>query len=364
MIIWILLIVYLIFLKLGMGELDTKPKQKQYLIWAGVAVALIMGLRGDNYGRVYDLRVYTEFFELIDRVSWRNIYDVSDFEVGFVFLNKVLACIFTGGQTIIIFEAFFCVFAVCHFIYHNTDNVFEALFFFVTLGTMGFMLTGLRQSIAIGVGLLSVQAIKNKQFIKYAILMAIAYSIHETSIVFFVAYFIFRNKAIQKNGFVVIPLVLLMMVLAPQILKLGVTLSDGELSMSSEAMFSINGIVPILIYVIAISFTIYINKCKKKTASASPDACEKGKGEISIALPMTSIGLGVYLMRFYGMVIERLSFYYTPASVIALADIAGAMKKGKDGTFDELIILFLAIVLFIYRLSDAVYGNYVFFWNV
>ncbi len=124
MIVWFGLIAYIFIVKLALKHLNTEGKKKRFLIIAGIGIALIMGLRGDNYANVYDLRVYKDYFSMISQVVWQDIFSVSEFEPGFAILNKLLSVFINWDQAIVLFEACFCVFAVLLFIYKNTKYVF------------------------------------------------------------------------------------------------------------------------------------------------------------------------------------------------------------------------------------------------
>lgn len=351
MVVWIALVAYVALVRAFLGKLDTRRLQKKFLFLAGIAVALVIGLRGDNYGSVYDLRVYVGFYNDIMSASWQNIFKISDFEVGYVVLNKLLSIVFPFSQAIVLFEAGFCVFAVCHYIYHNTENVFWAFYFYVTLGSMGFMLTGFRQSIAIAFCLLSVQFIKNKKLIRFVLFALIAYSIHVSALVFIAAYIIAGNSFINRHKTVLVFVVILMMVFAPQILNFGSFVSDGELTAPGEAVYSFNGIVPIAIYVLGLFTQLYLSKIQNKREAVK-----------NVTAPLLAVGLGFYLMRFYNMILERLSFYYTQASYVALADFWKMIKPDKYRSILKLITFVLAFALFFKRLQNAHYANYIFFW--
>ena len=199
MIVWMSLALFVLLIYMLMGKLDTPSKRRQYLIIVGVAVALVMSLRGDHGGKVYDYRVYVNSFELIAMVPWSEIFLVTEFEQGFVVLCKLLSYISKDGQTLIIFQSLFCIYAVCRFIYKNTEHVFETFFFFITLGTMGFMLTGIRQAIAVCTILFSVEFIKSKRLIPFLLLVLLAFTIHRSSIIFIMSYFLVNNERLQKN---------------------------------------------------------------------------------------------------------------------------------------------------------------------
>lgn len=340
------------FIKLCMGPLTNDKSKKWFLILAGVAVFLVMGLRGDNYQNVYDLRVYKDFYESIGRTEWGQIYEVTEFEYGYTLLNKILYTLFPFSQFIILFSAFFCVFSVCRFIYLNSENVFFSFLFYVTLGSMGFMLTGLRQAIAICICLYGVEFAKKEKIFKFLFTVILAITMHRTAFFFFPFYFIVNNKYIKKRRGFIIVIVVALIIFAPALLAFGKSITQGELQAAEEALFTMNGIVPILLYVIGLiaQYCLYYKD-------------EKNDNTAIISI-MLSLGLGLYFLRFYNMALERFSYYYTQSSYICLTNIFGFIKKGESRTIAKILAVVLALILFARRLQTADYANYVFFWNI
>ena len=355
MLVWLLLVVFILAARAVIGPLTTDKSKKIFLACVGTATFLVMGLRGGNYANVYDLRVYGSFYDTIIETPWANIFEVSDFEVGYVLLNKILSIFFPFTQAIILFEAAFCVLSVCYFIYNNTNNVFFAFYFYVTLGSMGFMLTGFRQAIAMCVCLFAIEAIKKKKLIRYILLILIAFSIHKSAIVFLPLYFIAASKLIRKRRWLIIPIVIVMVIFAPAILEFGNLISDGELVSSDEAVFSFNGIVPVILFVASLIIQLIWEKIRGEENETSRDN--------SVMAPMIAIGLGFYVMRYYNFAIERLAWYYTQASYICLAGFFSIWKNDQYKVIIKIVAIILGFVLFYKRLQTADYAQYSFFWN-
>ncbi len=351
MLVWISLALFIIAVRTLMVIIDTPQKRKRFLWIVGVATFLVMGLRGGNYENVYDLKVYCSFFEYIGNLPWKEVVVNTDFEIGYVILNKLLYTVVPFTQAIVLFEAAFCVFSVSFFIYHNTEHVFWAFFFYVTLGSMGFMLTGFRQSIAICICLLSVELIKKKKLFWFIVVDLLAFSIHSSALVFFVAYFIVNSKLIQKRKWSLIIVLAIMMAFAPQIIRLGSFFSQGELEVSDTATFTFNGIVPVVLFSFSLVSQILLDKHDDDNRFPK------------VLSPLIAIGLGLYLLRFYDMFLERLAWYYTQASYICLANSFGIFKKDKNFVFFKIFVLLLAMFLYYNRLQTADYAAYTFFWS-
>lgn len=352
MIVWISLAIYILLVRLFMGKLTDARSKKNFLFLAGVAVFLIMGLRGSGYENIYDLNVYKDFYESMGNTDWEYILDNTPFEYGYTILNKFLYTFFPFPQFIIIFSSGFCVFSVCRFIYLNSEDVFYSFLFYVTLGSMGFMLTGLRQAIAICLCLYAVEHVKKEKLIKFLCVTILAATIHKSALIFLPFYFISNIKRIKRSRWSIVLITSVVFAFIPFILKFGKFLTQGELMSSEEAQYSFNGIVPILLYLIGLfaQFYLYHNN----------DENDNKIADISI---MLSLGLGLYFMRFYNMALERLALYYTQASYICLVNFFGVFKKDKLLMLMKFFAIVLAMLLFVKRLQTAGYADYSFFWN-
>ena len=359
MIVWIGLFVFIVGVKLAMGELNTDKKKKRFLRIVGIVLALFWALRGENYGRVYDLRVYMATFEEIAITPWDQLFYDPTFEPGFTVLNKLLSYLSTSGRTIIVFHAIFCVYTVCRFIYKNTNEVFWGFLFFYSLGNMGFFLTGLRQAIAMCVCMYAVEAAKKKKLILFVLLNLLAMTVHISALIFAAVYFLINMGIFRQNKWLIILPIVLLVAFSSQLVGLSRNISE-ELVFSETAKFTFNGIVPILIYAITILLQILF---AKKQKLLDETLLPEERKDTYVGFAMTAVGLGLYFLRFYARSLERLAFFYLQGSPIALADVTTHFKRSRDARLIELVLVVLSFILFVHRLSDASYADYIFFWE-
>lgn len=350
MIVWCLLLGYVVMVRMIQGELCTPKSRRNYLLNVGLVSALVIGCRGNNYDNVYDLTVYTQFFSEMLNTPWNKIFICSDFERGFTILTKLLTYLSANPQMMIFASSVICIGSVSYFIYKNTHYVFEAFYFFFTLGTMGFMLTGLRQGIAISIGLIAFEFIRRKKLLPFVITCLVAFSVHKSSLVLLISYFLVNNGFKNDSKLIYFIIIVLMFVLAPYILSFGNLLVDGELEYNDDPLFSFNGIVPIIIYI----GCVFIEYPRWKMLTQIGNYKDKLN-----RLPLISLGLGFYLFRFFSPVLQRLAFYYTPVSVLCLGDY-----MGKSSIPVKFVLYIFSVFLFLKRFSSADYGNFVFFWNL
>jgi hypothetical protein len=352
--------------KIIMGELDTKKKQRKYLIFAGVAVAAVIGLRYPYYEEVGDLNWYYYLYGVIVRTEWHSLLSYNTyFTPGYLILNKLLGYIAPWQQSIIVFEGAFCVFCVCFYIYKNSDHPFLALLFFITQGTMGFCLTGFRQAIAMSLLLLSTECIKKRKLFPFLSIVLVATTIHSTAIVFIVSYF-FANRPMTKlnNLFSwIFPFILLFFtrVLA----NVGNNIFDLSVNYTNTYVGFLSGIVQVSIYVIIILLYQTVPKRRLTNMSKQVLSIPKKQQEIGsklLAYNMTVYGLALYAMRYIVQAFERVSLYFSVYSIVALSEVIYYYDDKKSVKLLSFLAAYFSILLFIWRMSKEYWGDYRFFW--
>ena len=180
---------------------NNKKSYKLFLIFF-IVLALFVGL-GDMLGG-YDRYIYGELFDnLADQLrigiptTSSRLYFAYHSEFAYVGLNWVIAH-FTRNRYIFIFLYTICMYAVilCNFrkyakSYSLASVLFMAMVFF-------FSFTYLRQMYAAAIIGLSIKYIIERKFLKFCAILLVAFSFHNSAIVFFPMYFI-ANKKYSKT---------------------------------------------------------------------------------------------------------------------------------------------------------------------
>lgn len=347
MIVWIVLIVYLIWIRLLFCNFKNKKNQKYYLILSGIAIILVMALRYPHYEGVYDLSEYYKFYKIVGLTPWSEIFTVvSRFEPGYVILNKFLYIICPWQQTILIVEAIVSVFCISYFIYKNSDDPFLGIMFYVTLGVMTFQLTGFRQSFAMSICLLSIECIKNKNLKKFILLNLLAMSFHKTAMIFLPAYFILNNKINLKTFIYTIVLLITSEPLGRIITILGNYILEKEYSGVDEVGMT-GWLINMSIYmIILIVSTIYYKYIKNTTG-----------------INLTIITMVLFNMRNVTAILGRVSLFFSPGIIISLPEVINIIKNDKLKILIKYIAISLSIILFLYRSRSSDWINYKFFWQ-
>lgn len=172
-----------------------------------VALALFVGL-GDMLGG-YDRYIYGELFDnLADGLkvgistSSSRLFIVYHSEFGYVGLNWLIAHI-TNNRYIFIFCYTICMYTIIIECFKKyAKNYYLASILFMAL-VFFFLFTYLRQMFAAAIIGLSIKYIIERKFLRFCVILLVAFSFHNSAIIFFPMYFI-ANKKYSKSKILII----------------------------------------------------------------------------------------------------------------------------------------------------------------
>lgn len=347
MLVWLFMIFSIVVLSLILNSKSEKNK-KTYLGIVAIILIFVVGSRNAeiNYGS--DINNYFRLFQNAILMDWTQFESISTMEKGYLAISFILAKLIPWGQTIIYAQASFCIITVLYFIYKNTENVQLATIFFICFGPFQFFLTGFRQAIAICIGLLMFEVAKKKKYVKYIILLLIAISIHQTAIVLIPLYFLVNIKNTSFSNIAVIVGSVILTAFSRNFVNLGNEFFDRDY----RGVFfgsALGGLIQLFIYATTLLLCLFFSKAK------SDDEHKKNSALIRVLI----VGTAVYAMRFEALVLERVSFYFTPAVMPLLSE---KVQKMSSSQLFKGIAVVCSVGLFAWR-TISQYGGYTFFWQ-
>lgn len=205
-IILILVLFYMLFLKSRyrvIGSNGYDQARKRLAIFSALLLILQSGLRHVGVGP----DTYQYMINFNDRITWswhqvfQNFIDVYQFgegkDAGYTALVKLFSLLSSDYQLFLLFVAMIVFIPMVRFVYKNTtrmEDIWFALFLYMTLFYSFFSVTGTRQAIATGVCLWSVEYIKEKKLLPFLICIIIAASVHKSALIFLPFYWIAKLR--------------------------------------------------------------------------------------------------------------------------------------------------------------------------
>lgn len=354
MLAWSTILLSIVIIKLFMGDLDTAPKKKVFLILSGLILVFFIGSRNALIAVGTDLNNYYNFYAAAIKMTWKDFSDyMIGIDKGYVILNQILSILVPWPQFIVYFVAAVTTLLVFRFIYINTKDVFLGVLIFLSLGTFSFFLTGFRQSIAIGLCLWAFEYIKERKLIKFLLVVILAIIMHQTAIVFLPFYYLGNRKASAINNILTFTGFFGAVFFTEFLLEWGNELFDKNFVMiGTESAFG--GVLNIAVYAATlIAAGTFLNYHRNTKESE----------QIKLVFQMLLLGTGIYILRFQALVMERVAFYFIPAIAVLLPNVMTEIRQESGKREWYLLIISICIFLYGWRFYNYSY-DYVFFWRL
>jgi hypothetical protein len=350
--IWIITLIIIILCS-KLFNTSTAAGKKKYLILAGLILIFVMGSRNAILQYGTDLNNYYRLYERAINSDWKTfLANSADFEKGYMVLNYIFAKIIPWSQFIIYLQATICITCTFVFIYLNTKkDILFSVVLFMTTGSFLFFLTGFRQALAISFCMMAFEAAKRKRLIIFIIWTVLATLMHQTAIIFILAYLIIQINTRRSQAVLFVIIIMS-------------SFFTGNFVDWSNEIFNKNyttgyvgnilgGIVQILVIVLCIT-AYYILRRRKRVLKI--DAHDDND---IILYRFTIISLFIYILRYSTVIMERMSYYFLYAMPVLME------REISDNSFPnrrvvKTIGFICCFILFWWRTSEMTYA---FFWR-
>lgn len=172
--------------------------RKGYIIIISIFLILQSGLRHWSVGS--DTMNYNYMFEVVKEMSWGQIfesfklyYQLSEGrDPGYELFQKLVQLFTNDYQVYLILVAVIFFASFGSFIYKNTSRISDAMMAFLIYSVLFyafFSITGIRQTIATSVALVSFELIKKRKLLFFLIIIFLASTIHKSVLIFMPFYF-------------------------------------------------------------------------------------------------------------------------------------------------------------------------------
>lgn len=328
-------------------DMGNKEK-KLFTVLALIPVTIISGFRNGEIGN--DTAGYKLMFQNIANDDYND-----RIEIGFIYFNKLLQFFTSDSQWLFIIVASFLSISIGVFVYKNAKDPFLAILFFVTLGLFQFSMSGVRQTIAVAMTILSMELIKKRKILWFLGLILLASQFHKSAMFFIPAYFIANRNVTLKNviiyffAFTAIYFSAEFFLLrAADILELNYGVEETN-----------NG----GIFFMIVFFITLLGFWNRKSIIADKNNNQRRiKSSNIIFINLNFISLLLWTIRLISRTAERVTFYYMPSTYLLLEEYVSSIKTKQNRLFAYIIVTVLAVTLFIYRISrDSSLVPYKFF---
>lgn len=304
---------------------------------------LFAGLRrtiGDTY-------FYMHSFELMGDSNPVNIQLF--FSEMFSFFQNIIRNLTDDPQWLIMFSAVFSLPVPLIILYKYCPRFEMAIYMFVAFSYLGGSMNAMRQYMAAAIVLLGTKylfSMKKGDFIKYAVIILLAYCMHNSAIIMIPIYFVVRRRAWQLSSYLIMLGSVIGVIIFDAILPSFLSaLEQTSYSNYSENGWFTSGVeggsslirACFILYPIVIAF---FNKERLKMFGHIGD----------ILINIAFIVAAIYMISTYNWIFSRLAAYMSIYFIIFVVWLVNYGVKPRDRT---LYVTMTVLVYFVYSRMDS-----------
>lgn len=357
-----MVLLYLLILKVQHkqeGTYEYNKARKRLAVFTAILLILQSGLRHVGVGP--DTYQYMLSFQ--DHIQWswhqvfQNFIDVYKYDegkdAGYVLLMKIFSLFSTDYQTYLMFVAIAIFVPILRFIYKNTErleDIWFALLLYLALFYSFFSVTGIRQALATGLCLWSVEYIKSKKLFHFLLLMGVSALIHKSSLLFLPFYWIAQVNR-PRIMFIIMLCLFPIMASLGNVYTLQLAIISGSENYLGYAEQESSGAKNLILFYFFITFVGYIRYWRDKELI-------KKKSYIFNAI---SLGIFFLPLTLNSANLVRVVQYYSIFLIVFIGYVLAPINDSRMKPTIQFMQVFLIGALLYKLFSTPV--DYAFFWQ-
>ena len=323
----------------------SESQRRWNLICSLIPVFVLMAFKGHKVGS--DTPNYIYQYQIInDDALYQELYE--RIEPGYDLMQKMLHNITPDPLILFVVVALITCVSCYYFFRDNCRYSCTALYFFMSLGYFSFIMSGLRQTIAMSICLFSFSFIKKKRLYKFLALIMLAMTFHKSAIFFVPAYF-FANQELKGSKTTYLYSGILVLFFFAD--KLLLTAEDivgykyGVEQTGNGQMFF--GLVAMITYLAIKNKDVLITFNRINLQH----------------LNINFLSFAMWTVRLVSRTAERVALYFMPYTVIVLTEYVETVSSAKKN-FIRAICILIATYLLIHRIEiQEDLNNFKFFFQ-
>ena len=164
---------------------------------------LLLAFRGVQCG--IDTKQYLNLYNIYSSSNFKSLLINYEHEFGYKFLNKIIGIVADDFQILLIVTAIICICPLWYFYKKESENQLLTVSLFLSVAPFIMYFSGIRQSIAMGLGIPAWYAAKNKKLITFILIVILALQFHSSAFILFAIYPLYYAKITKKWLWFVVP---------------------------------------------------------------------------------------------------------------------------------------------------------------
>lgn len=316
---------------------------------------VLLALRDISVGS--DLRTYELIYERCCGLKFSNLQSLN-LEIGYTYYSKAISLVSENYRFFLIVTALVTLFPIYKL--YTKENRYSILMILLFINMPCFLMifSGLRQALAISIGVFAYMALENKRYVLSALLIFLASKFHISAFVLILIYPMFFLKIKTKHLLYIVPIMLLIYVYrAPLLLSSWGFLPEKYLVFYGDIQET-GAFGMLLLFLIFLAFSFVI----LDEAVMSP----KDYFMRNILLVVT---IFQFFVPIHGL-IQRASYYFLIFVPISIVSVVQAPKKYLKNISDVAVLVMVCFftLYFFYNASFSTDNllnvfPYKFFWS-
>lgn len=194
--------------------IDYKKKNKFAMIFFFLWLMVLIVLRHKTIGN--DTINYMNIFDKICYMNFSELYSFSS-EIGYVMLNKIVSFFTHNPQIMIAVIGVLTIVLFMPTYLRLLEDTGLTVALFCIMSTFTMFFSGLRQMLAIGIGLIAYHFVRKKNIWLFLLFVLIAFTFHNSAIMLLLMYPIYHTKITKNWLYFVVPAMALIFIFNKQI---------------------------------------------------------------------------------------------------------------------------------------------------
>lgn len=202
---------------LGKKYINCEKKYRLALLLFFLLLTILLAFRHERVGN--DTRNYIYYFHRIIGMDWVEVrkYPI---EIGFAYFNKVVSIFSSSSRIYLSIVAFITVALIYPTYKRLCKDPSLTIALFCIMPTFVMLFSGIRQMLAISIGVVAYEFSRNKKPIEFILCVLLAVTVHTSAFVIGFMYPLYHIKITKKWLFWLVPLISLVFVFNKQIFYL------------------------------------------------------------------------------------------------------------------------------------------------
>jgi len=182
------------------------------MFWLLLGVMLVF--RHESIGN--DTINYHNMFVIISKLNWSQVI-ARNAEVGYNLLNKLISLLTNDFRLVLLITSIISVIFIAKAYNKYSDDASLTISLFITMSNFVLLFSGIRQAIAISLGMLAYEATKNKKIFVFFAIVVVAMLFHTSAFMLLAMYPLYHVRITRKWLIAVIPLMIIVFIFNEQI---------------------------------------------------------------------------------------------------------------------------------------------------